>query len=252
MIDLRATEIAVSRGGTRILKEVSFRAEPGMITGIIGPNGAGKSTLLGALSGDLPCSHGTVEIDGRDIHAIPKPALARLRAVMPQHHHVSFGFTTEEVVRMGCVSHSANSDRMKWAMARTDVVHLRHRRFRSLSGGEQARVAMARILAQDTPVLLLDEPTASLDLRHKELVMQVARDEAATGRTVVVVVHDLNLGAAYTDRMLLLKDGSVVADDTTRNVLVPSRVGTAYEVEVAVVDHPTRPCPLIVTIPGGR
>lgn len=252
MIDLCATDISVERGGTRILDDVSFRAEPGTVTGIIGPNGAGKSTLLAALSGDLPCCHGAVRIDGKDIHSIPKPALARLRAVLPQRHHVSFGFTSEEVIRMGCAANHGHDpqQRMKWAMERTDVTHLCHRRFRSLSGGEQARVALARILAQDTPVLLLDEPTAALDLRHQELVMQLARDEAAEGRTVVVVVHDLNLGAAYTDRMLLLKGGGVLADDTTRNVLVPSRVGSAYGIEVVVVDHPTRPCPLIVTVPG--
>ena len=152
---------------------------------------------------------------------------------------------------MGCTQHADSpTSRAQWAMQRTDVTHLCHRRFRSLSGGEQARVALARILAQDTPVLLLDEPTASLDLRHQELVMQLARDEAADGRTVVVVVHDLNLGAAYTDRMLLLKGGEVLADDITRNVLVPARVSSAYGIEVVVVDHPTRSCPLIVTVPG--
>lgn len=251
MIDLGATEITVVLGGSEILRQVTFCAQPGTVTGIIGPNGAGKSTLVAALAGDLAPVEGSVQIDGRDVHSIPKHRLARLRAVLPQHHHVSFGFTSEEVVHMGCTN-PADDPRKKVesAMERTDVTHLRHRRFRSLSGGEQARVAMARILAQDTPVLLLDEPTASLDLRHQELVMQLARAEAEAGRTVVVVVHDLNLGAAYTDRMLLLKDGRVLADDTTRNVLVPEQIGSAYDIEVAVVDHPTRKCPLIVTVPG--
>jgi iron complex transport system ATP-binding protein len=251
MIDLRAEAVCVELGGTTILEDISFRAEPGSVTGIIGPNGAGKSTLLAALSGDLDCARGNVVIDGRDIHSVSKQSLARLRAVLPQHHHVSFGFTSEEVVKMGCSGHGGDpAARMRWAMEQTDVVHLCQRRFRSLSGGEQARVALARILAQDTPVLLLDEPTASLDLRHQELVMQLARDQASEGRTVVVVVHDLNLGAAYTDRMLLLKGGCVMADDTTRRVLDPDRIGNAYDIDVAVVDHPTRPCPLIVTIPG--
>jgi iron complex transport system ATP-binding protein len=251
MIGIAATQISVERGGVQILDDVTFQAEPGTVTGIIGPNGAGKSTLLATLSGDLPYTKGKVEIAGTNIHSVPKPTLARMRAVLPQHHHVSFGFTTEEVVKMGCTGNGKDPvEQTQRAMERTDVVHLRNRRFRSLSGGEQARVALSRVLAQDTPVLLLDEPTASLDLRHQELVMQLANDEAASGRTVVVVVHDLNLGAAYTDRMLLLKDGGVLADDTTRNVLVPQQVGSAYDIDVAVVDHPTRPCPLIVTIPG--
>lgn len=251
MIELAAEHVSVELGGTTILRDVSFRAEPGSVTGIIGPNGAGKSTLLAALSGDLACAHGSVVIDGRDIHAVPKQALARLRAVLPQRHHVSFGFTSQEVVKMGCSNHRGDTAaRMRWAMEQTDVTHLCQRRFRSLSGGEQARVALARILAQDTPILLLDEPTASLDLRHQELVMQLARRQAEEGRTVVVVVHDLNLGAAYTDRMLLLKRGCVLADDTTRRVLEPEQIGNAYDIEVAVVDHPTRSCPLIVTVPG--
>ena len=251
MTDVQASEIAVDRGSARILDNVTFQATAGTVTGIIGPNGAGKSTLLAALAGDLPCAEGVVRIDGRDISSMPRQALARLRAVLPQHHHVAFGFTAAEVVRMGCTRHATDpGKRVRVAMERTDVIHLRRRRFRSLSGGEQARVALARVLAQDTPVLLLDEPTASLDLRHQEAVMQLARGEAAKGRTVVVVVHDLNLGAAYTDRMLLLKDGKVVADDETSRVLVASRVRLAYDIDVVVVDHPTRDCPLIVTVPG--
>lgn len=251
MIELRADDVTVVRGGNRILSDVSFAAEPGSVTGIIGPNGAGKSTLLGAVAGDITCTRGSASLDGVDIGSLSKQALAAQRAVLPQRHRVSFGFTAEEVVRMGCRTTERHpAQRSMLAMETTDVVHLAARRFLSLSGGEQARVALARVLAQDTPVLLLDEPTASLDLRHQELVMDLARREAGKGRTVIVVVHDLNLAAAYTDRLLLLKQGEVVADDTTNEVLVPNRIGSAYGVDVVVTDHPTRPCPLVVTVPG--
>ncbi len=134
-------------------------------------------------------------------------------------------------------------------MERLDVHHLAHRTFRTLSGGEQARVALARVLVQHAPIVLLDEPTAALDLRHQELVMRIGREEADSGRAVVVVVHDLNLAASHADRIVLLQDGRLLADGTPRHVLRSDLLEQAYRIPVLVMDHPRRDCPLVLPDP---
>lgn len=248
MTDLQATGIAVSRGKTSVLNQVSVDASAGELVCMVGPNGAGKSTLLSVLAGDLAPGSGRVLMEGQDIATLRPAELAGLRAVLPQQHRVAFGFSAAEVVDMGRAPHDDPApDLVAEVIGRLELSGLLDRPFRVLSGGEQSRVALARILVQDTPILLLDEPTAALDLRHQELVMTIARQQADAGRVVVVVVHDLNLAAAYSDRIVVLSAGRVVADGPSASVLEAPVIEAAYGVAVTVTSHPTRDCPLVLT-----
>jgi iron complex transport system ATP-binding protein len=170
--------------------------------------------------------------------------------VLPQYTSVEFAFTAEEIVRMGRAPHRSSPAEddaiVARSMAATECTHLARRDYRTLSGGEQARVNLARVLAQTTRYLLLDEPTAALDLRHQELVMRLAADRAAAGDGVVAVVHDLNLAAAYATRVCLLREGRTVAHGRPRELLTAELLTDVYGYQVTVLDHPTRDCPLIV------
>ncbi|MEM9893151.1 MAG: heme ABC transporter ATP-binding protein [Actinomycetota bacterium] len=248
MSTITAEGLSLARGGVAVLGEASITATDAELVCIAGPNGAGKSSLLGLLAGDLVPDRGRVTIDGRSVTEMRHPDLARLRAVLPQQHRVAFGFKARAVIDMGRSPHRDPAPELVESLIdRLDLRAILERPFRVLSGGEQARVALARILAQDTPIVLLDEPTAALDLRHQELVMAMARAEADAGRSVIVVVHDLNLAAAYADRIVLLAGGRVVDSGSPAVVLDPKVLETAYGVAVTVTDHPTRDCPLVLT-----
>ncbi|MGD8195425.1 heme ABC transporter ATP-binding protein [Herbiconiux sp. P18] len=238
------TGVDVSIGGAGILHDVSFEASAGELVALIGPNGAGKSTLLGVVTGDQPVSAGRVEIDGRDLGAWSLAELGRRRAVLLQQNGVFFPFTVQEVVQMGRApwqrtEREADDDRVvDEVIALTELDRMRDRALPSLSGGERARASLARILAQQTGVLLLDEPTAALDLRHQEDVLRIARDRACAGDCVVVVLHDLSLAAAYADRIVLVAGGRVVADGTPDAVLTAPLLSAVYELPVEVMRHP--------------
>lgn len=254
MTVVTATGITVrpSAGAAPILEDASIEVHPGQIHALVGPNGAGKSTLFGVLSGDLVPASGEVRIDDRPIGAIRARDLARIRAVLLQENAVSFPFSAEQVVRMGRApwartEHEADDDSIvAAAMAATEVDRLAHRSVSSLSGGERARVALARVLAQETPVLLLDEPTAALDLKHHEDVMRLVRGSADAGTTVAVVLHDLNAAMAHADRLTLLASGRVVATGTPEEVLTAERIEQVYGQPVDVFPHPATGVPLVV------
>ncbi|MBH0081855.1 heme ABC transporter ATP-binding protein [Salinibacterium sp. SWN167] len=244
---ISARNVSVRLDSRAILDDVSLDVAPGEVLALVGPNGAGKSTLLSVLSGDRKPDSGTVTIDGRDIGGIRHAELARLRAVLTQENTVSFPFRVSEVVAMGRSPWSRTRDSrddvavVNDALAVTDVAHLSERRFTTLSGGEKARVSLARVLAQHTPVVFLDEPTAALDLRHQEEVMRVARSMAADGRAVVVVLHDLSLAGAYSDRLALVAHGTLDAIGTPSEVLTAERVERVYGLAVDLHDvggHP--------------
>jgi len=242
MISLTASGVSLELGGARILSGVDLAVSGGEVVALVGPNGAGKSTLLGVLSGDLEPDGGAVLLDGRPIAARPARELARERAVLLQRQGLAFGFRVEEVVRMGRAAWhrtpaADQDDRLvEESMERAEVAPLALRLFPTLSGGEQARVSFARVLAQAAPVLLLDEPTAALDIRHQEAVLAVARSTAALGAAVVVVLHDLSLAAAYADRVCLLSAGTVAADGPPGQVLTSELLTRVYDHPVRVVD----------------
>ncbi|RIV39121.1 heme ABC transporter ATP-binding protein [Micromonospora radicis] len=251
---LRVDRLGVHRGDRPILSDVTFSVAAGELLALVGPNGAGKSTLLGAICGDLPPADGDIEFAGRPLARWAPVELGRLRAVLPQRTTMSFPFTVGEVVAMGRAPwagtrHAAeDDDAVDEALRLTGMRPFTGRVFSALSGGEQARAALARVLAQRTPMLLLDEPTAALDLHHQELVLTLARERTRQGGTVVVVLHDLGLAAAYADRIALLAGGRLVADGPPTEVLTADRLSAVYQHEIEVLPHPRTGVPLVVPV----
>jgi iron complex transport system ATP-binding protein len=254
-ITLEVRDVGYVTDGATLLDGIDLAAESGHILGIVGPNGAGKSTLLRIMAGELSPTTGAVLLDGRDVGTIRPRRLALQRAVLPQQTLLQFAFRSHEVVMMGRNPHRASSPAedeaiVREAMEQTDTLQLAHRLYPTLSGGEQARVSFARVLAQRTPVVLLDEPTGSLDLRHQELVMAALRRLADGGATIVAVLHDLNLAARYADRVGLLDRGRMVEIAATNDVLRPELLSAVYAHPVTVVPHPTADC--LVVLPDGH
>lgn len=246
------TGLRVTLASRTVLSGVSLGVTAGEVLALVGPNGAGKSTLLAALAADLPAQAGTVRIDGRPVADWSPGELALRRAVLPQSAALSFPFTVEEVVRMGRApwvgtpAEDEDDPAVAAAMATTEVAEFADRPFSALSGGERARVALARVLAQRTALLLLDEPTAALDLRHQELVLRVCRERAAAGDAVVVVLHDLGLAAAYADRTAVLHDGRIAADGAPAAVFDEELLSGVYRQPVEVLPHPRTGVPLVL------
>ncbi|MBO9577420.1 MAG: heme ABC transporter ATP-binding protein [Microbacteriaceae bacterium] len=244
---LRADRVSVDTGGRTILDDVTFEVVPGALLALVGPNGAGKSTLLGVLAGELAPSRGTVRLGERRLRELRHLERSRARAVLTQENAVSFPFSVRDVVEMGrapwarLASLAEDEAAIDAAIDATDIRHLLTRTYPSLSGGERARVSLARVLVQDTPIVLLDEPTAALDLGHQEDVMRVARRLARAGRAVVVVLHDLSLAAAYADRIALLADGRLAAIGAPDAVLTPELIARVYRVDVDIVRHEGAP-----------
>lgn len=236
--------VCVELGGKAALREVDLPVMAGEVLALVGPNGAGKSTLLAALAGDLPLASGRILLSGQPLNHWRAEELALRRAMLLQQVQLSFPFSVLDVVRMGRApwsntTASARDDELvTYAMSATDVANFAGRKFSELSGGEKARVALARVLAQDTGVLMLDEPTAALDLRHQELVLQVARARAAAGRAVVVVLHDLNLAAGYADKVAVLERGRLAALGAPGEVLTEDVLSRVYQHGIDVMAHP--------------
>jgi iron complex transport system ATP-binding protein len=230
---------------------------PGEVFVLVGPNGAGKSTLLRVLAGDIRPTEGRLLLDGRVLAEYRPEELAIRRAVLLQQVVLQFAFTVQEVVAMGrypqrrrCADDPDEDERaIQRAMQHTETLDLAARIFPTLSGGEQERTSLARVLAQQTPILLLDEPTSSLDIRHQELVMGVARDLAGRGASVLAILHDLNLAAAYAHRIGLLHRGRLVVCGSPWEVLSESTLSHVFDHPITVMPHPARDCPLILPLP---
>lgn len=239
-------------GRIRIVESVSMDVRYGEVLALVGPNGAGKSTVLGLLSGDISPTEGTVELDGRPLHEWDAKELARVRAVLLQANQVAFSFTAQQVIEMGRAPWmgteraDGDAEAIADAVAVTDVAHLTDRMFPTLSGGEKARVSLARVLAQETRIVLLDEPTAALDLRHQEEVLRISRRLAAEGKAVIVVLHDLSLAAAYADEIAILADGALAARGTPEEVLTAERIETVYGTPVRVIPDPDTGRPVVI------
>lgn len=245
--------VGVQVPGAWLVREVNCTLSTGSLTALVGPNGAGKSTLLSVLAGDRRPDAGQVRVAGRSPADWPSRPLARVRAVMRQSQQLVFAFSVGEVAAMGRMPHPEDPELDRRivgeALAAADVAHLADRDVTTLSGGEAARAAFARTLAQTTPLVLLDEPTAALDLRHQEAVLGVAAALRDAGCCVVVVLHDLKLAARYADRVLVFDAGRLVADGAPRQVLTAELIERVYRQPVQVLRQPGTDLPLIVALP---
>jgi iron complex transport system ATP-binding protein len=235
--------LAVVLGGKEILHGIDLDVRAGEVLALVGPNGAGKSTLLSAMSGDIEPSAGTITMAGTPISQMSTSTLAQHRGVLQQRQTLAFGFRAREVVAMGRAvwrrSPRADQDDavIDRSMEIADVTHLSDRIVPTLSGGEQARVSFARLLAQETEVQFLDEPTAALDIKHQEAVLAQARASADQGAAVIVVLHDLSLAAAWSHRVCVLSQGRVRAIGTPEEVMTSDLLTEVYEHPVSVIDH---------------
>ncbi|CAD6006592.1 heme ABC transporter ATP-binding protein [Agreia sp. COWG] len=251
---ISARGVTVTIESTAILDGVDLDVRAGEVHALIGPNGAGKSTLLAVVAGDIRMSAGTVEIAGTNLHDWKLRDLARRRAVLLQQTGVLFPFTVQQIVAMGREPWLGtdldrdDDEAVSWALELADVTRFANRQTPSLSGGERARTALARVLAQRTGVLLLDEPTAALDIAHQEHVLQLARRRALGGDAVLVVLHDLSLAAAYADRVTLLENGRVACAGHPDEVLTAERLSAVYDHPIDVLRHPQTGSAIVVPV----
>lgn len=250
---LEARDIAVALGRRRVLEGASLAADPGEMIAVVGPNGAGKSTLLRSMAGLLQPLAGSISFGGREIANWNRDELARAIAYLPQSRAVHWPLTVEIVVSLGRLPHGSGprglkeADRaaVQAAITAMDLADLQSRPATELSGGELARVLVARALAQEAQVLLADEPTAGLDPGHQMALFGRLRQIAEEGRTIVVALHDLSLAARFCDRIVLLKEGRSVADGPPEAVLSSDWLAAAYGIEARLVR--VDGLPLVVT-----
>ena len=243
-LSLEGVDLAL--GGRQILRDVSCVVSPGEVVGVLGRNGVGKTTLLRVASGTLAPDSGRVLLDGKPLAALSRRALARRVAVVPQDLHVPFPFLAGEVVLMGRTPHQSwfgfESPRdvrcAREAMERMGILELENRSVLELSGGERQLVMFARALAQSPEILLLDEPTAFLDLSHRVEVLRVVRELVAAGGSALVVSHDLALSARVCDRLVVLVDGGVVAQGSPAEVLQVDLLRRAFGIEADILSGP--------------
>jgi iron complex transport system ATP-binding protein len=253
MLGIRS--ISVNYGKTEVLHNLTLDVEAGEVVSLIGPNGAGKTTLIRAISGVLPLQTGSILVKDQDLAGISISERARLLAVVPQARRLPPDYSVQQAVLMGRTPYlgwlgipsTSDYEKARWAIERTQISEFTERRVNELSGGEQQLVLVARALAQDSPVVLLDEPTAHLDLRHQatilDLVHTLAREQ---GLAVLMSLHDLNLVSLYSDRIALLANGQLLALGSPKEVLSPQYLSDVYQVPLDIIPHPYRDIPLVL------
>jgi len=242
IVEARGVTIRYPRAGRPALRGVSCRVEERRLIAAVGPNGSGKTTLVRALSGLLPLEGGTVTVGGRNAAAWPRNEFARVVGVLPQREEILFPLRVAETVMLGRYAHlgpiaaAGDADRaaVGAALERCDVAELAERPVDSLSGGEWQRVRLARALAQAPQALILDEPTAALDVRHEMELFELFRRLTDGGLATLVITHHLNLAARFADHILVLSGGELVAEGSPREVLTRETLGRVFEWPVAV------------------
>ncbi len=238
MVTLSVEGLRARLGSADVLHGIDATIAPGALVGVIGPNGAGKSTLARAMLGLIRPAAGQVTLDGTPVLSLSRAALARRIAYLPQGQTVHWPVTVERLVALGRLPHlapfsaiaDADRDAIDRAIARADILPLRDRVATELSGGERARVLIARALAVEAPALVVDEPLAALDPGHQLQLMDLLKAEAAAGSLVVAVLHDLAMAARYCDRLLLIHQGRLVADGAPADVLTPDILSDCYNI----------------------
>jgi iron complex transport system ATP-binding protein len=252
---LKIKKLSVDYGSRRILHEISLEVQSGEVLALIGPNGAGKSTLIRAVSGVIPIAGGQVRTNGDDFAALSALQRARYVATVPQAVSMPPAYTVWETVLFGRTPYlgflgqpsPGDEEMARRALERVSALPLAERRVGELSGGEQQRVLLARALCQSTPILLLDEPTAHLDLQYQVSLLELVHELAHKDHlAVLVALHDLNLAAHYADRIALMVAGNVKAVGKPAEVLQSELIAEAYCLPVQVVRHPFLDIPLVL------
>lgn len=253
---LEASAVCVRVGAKTLLDGVNFAVMPGETVALVGPNGAGKTTLLRVLCGELRPPAAAVKLKGRDTGLYNPRTLAEHRAVLSQHVTVAFPFTVSQIVQMGANDRrGAGIDALvEKALAEVDLTAFAARDITTLSGGEQQRAHLARVLVQlacgeaahGPGVLLLDEPTSSLDLRHQLDVLELARRQARSGVAVVAILHDLNLAALFADRIILLHDGRIAGEGTPAQTITDETLACVFGLDTVVGRLPPPGIPFVL------
>lgn len=256
---LELQNVWLAYGGNVVVKGVTFQLLPGEIAGLIGPNGSGKSTIIKAISRVIPTHSGKILLDGEDISRIPRKDLARLLGVVPQMPLLPSAFTAFEIVLMGRNPHlgllqyeGEKELTITWrAMEMTATQPLAERRIGELSGGEIQRLIIARVLTQEPKAILLDEPTANLDIRHQVEILDLIRSLCRNDNlTVLAALHDLNLAAQYCDKLILINNGQVHAQGTPKEVINSQNIEEVYGAEGCVYPHPINGLPAVLPRAG--
>lgn len=247
---VEATGVIYQVGGARLVSEIDLTVADGELLVVIGPNGAGKSILMRLLAGDLRPVSGRVQLRGKDVADMDLETLAHLRSYLPAQSNTQGGFTVREVVGMGrhpWSRYPSGADQaVSEAMVAVDVENLANRRATSLSTGEQRRVHLARILAQEAPIMLLDEPTASLDVGHQHRVLSLIREKVVAGGAAVLVAHDLNSTVGVADSVAVMNHGCMVAIGPPESTLTPELLSDVYQHRMNTMPHPTDGRPLLL------
>ncbi|QLR41427.1 Fe(3+) dicitrate ABC transporter ATP-binding protein FecE [Enterobacter sp. RHBSTW-00994] len=253
---LRTENLTVSYGSQTVLDGLSLTLPEGKITALLGPNGCGKSTLLNCFSRLLAPKSGSVWLEEHPINRLTSRQFARQLALLPQHHLTPEGITVRELVSYGRspwvslwgrLSVEDNA-RVNVAMSQTQTHHLAERRLTELSGGQRQRAFLAMVLAQDTPVVLLDEPTTYLDINHQVELMRLMGTLKTQGKTVVAVLHDLNQASRYCDHLVVLANGRVMAQGSPEEVMQPALLKTVFSVEAEIHPDPVSGRPMCVVV----
>jgi len=252
--------VTVELGGRRVLDGVDLDVEAGSFLALVGPNGAGKTTLLGTVNGLVAPAAGRVTVDGVGVDGLSARELARRVATVPQEPTLGFEFPVRNVVAMGRTPHRSRFERasgadrraVDGALERTSLVGLADRPVGELSGGERRRVLLARALAQETPVLVLDEPTANLDVNHQVRTLGLVRDLVDDGHTALAAVHDLDLAARFCDAMAVLAEGRLLAAGPPNEVLTEPVVEEAFGVRARVEENPETGTPQVTALRATR
>ena len=259
MTTLEIRNITLNYGKHPVINDLSFQLRPGELIGLVGPNGCGKTSLIKSLSRVLPTLSGQILLDGKELPRFSRNELARIIGVLPQNPYLPETFTVSEIVILGrnpylglLSGESARDMAIVWqAMEKTGITHLAGRKIGELSGGEKQRVTIARVLAQEPQVILLDEPTANLDICHQmdimDLITRLCREKSMAG---LIAIHDLNIASQYCTRIMMLKNGGIYAQGTPEQVVTAENVREVFGTSSTIFPHPENNLPMV--LPNGN
>ncbi|SMY38655.1 ABC transporter ATP-binding protein [Photobacterium andalusiense] len=239
ILPLVIDQLSYHQGSQPLLQNINFAINPGELVGIIGPNGAGKSTLLKCLSGFMTPTHGSIRLFDQPLNSYSHQQRAQQLSYLPQHTEPAFGFVVNDIIYYGHHQSAAlPQHKINNIISQLQIEDLLNRPINQLSGGEQQRVHFARLLIQNAAIMLLDEPTASLDIGHESLLLNILSHHCQQGKSALIAIHNLNTAITFCDRLLLLEHGQQIAFDSPQKVLTPQQITALYHHHVSVTQHP--------------